>query len=254
MAESFAGHSKTFDVATRSFTHGTITGGQVIETFGDYADQSELMQVYTHGRRDDTDGDSNNYFIIKTDKYTTDGQSLGLSDWNSWDYIHSQPGDGLPHYLEPGDTWEWYAFAECDVPSSERHRVRQTWAHQDGHDPDLACYSFGFRPDNDEIIIKRYEGDGTKTNLKTLQDVGLHPRKWHRIETYWSDGGPSGENWGDMFFQVDAVESFDANGWADDTTTIAEFSTYDGFWDAAGIGWSFSTDSPDQWWDSLRLL
>jgi len=220
-----------------------------IESFEDYTDATDLAAVYRNGH---TNYNTTDKWEVSTLANTHGSQSLSVDSAAGWHLIYNMPSDGdLSHYLAPGDTWEWY----CHVPQGRYTSAfpRQTW----GHTGDLyEYYKTQVDYDNDEFefYMIEYVDGSYRTNLvDKWTDIGLTD-DWIRVETYWADGSKSGEYWGEYEFDVEIVDSFDADGWASTTTSLLSASSYETTYGAGGQGWSFTGASDAQYFDGLRLL
>lgn len=123
------------------------------------------------------------YFHIDGDA-AIDGRYSAQSDDDQYRiYAYSHPGDGLAHYPQKGDIFEYHVRASA---LNSMGVSGCWWGVVDGAEDDNH-YTARVLWDTDEIELSVEDG-GTLTQLATASEVGLSADTWVNIRVEWDDG------------------------------------------------------------------
>lgn len=145
---------------------------------GVYEDGETISDYYPNGLRTDD--------IERTTSFAFDGDfgcylEDSTGDWATT-YVISQPGDGLPNYLEqPGTISAWMYDPGSDMDGNHANILFGA--------PDYDnAYMVGLRMEREEIVFSRIEDGGTNLAIED-ENVNLSEETWYKCIVDWQEDG-----------------------------------------------------------------
>lgn len=201
------------------------------QTIDDFEDGD--IGEYTSGERSAFSATTNN---PQSGSYSLESQSDG-SDIRMW----SNEGNGLPHYFQQGDEWEFYV--QTDTVNSD---IWGVCGHMFGAQSNGGRYRARVRWHDNAIQLRGTDGNGNTIGSQIVDcTFSLQANTWYRIKVRWDDGDTFSGTAGEMQATI-----YDAN--SSDSTTV-EFT--DNTYTSGGIGWSVDKyDNNKMWFDEVTWL